>query len=347
MIRMREELLKLELESVHKISDAKSSILSNFFHLLELLEDFSDYPELEKYSKLISAPFFIGTWKNMLVGLSVYRLSRKLSNEELKNFECDCCRGVTTLYKTVYQWLVDFICEPLPETTVKYQLRHADKNMLFKGDTMTSVFTPIKEYIKLKYGLTNTHSLICSNTKPTDDWESYWAENIWHIDISKSANEFIYRGYSFANFLPVPQGFNTGRSNFGKWDSWDLTLAQIYQWYLDNPKTNGRTDDCALEKLFKHAQNRDDVILHCTQWLKNFYSWENFVEQNYMQAFILPDGRPKKFFKNHTLEYGLPKTLEEYEEFFENVNSCIEERGDSINKYLADSCTERREDSIQ
>ena len=94
------------------------------------------------------------------------------------------------------------------------------------------------------------------------------------------------------------------------------------------------SDNSALEKLFQHATRNENPVPYCTEWLKSFHSWENFVEQNYMQAFVLPDGRPKKFFSNHTLGYGLPKTLEEYEKFFKNVISCIKKREDSINKNL-------------
>lgn len=157
----------------------------------------------------------------------------------------------------------------------------------------------------------------------------YWLKHIWEIELSDAAYSFISNSYFPANFLPVPQGFNTGRSNFGKWDSWDLTLNQIYQWYMDNPQMNDPTNDCALAEMFIHAQNK-----YCTEWLKNFHSWKNFVELNYMRSFLLPDGRPKRFFVNHTLEYGLPKTIDEYEEFFQSVVICIEKRGDDMNKHL-------------
>lgn len=365
------------VNAINQIYDAKVSLLPIYYNLFEIYDDsfvklyekhkksglfeeydylfdtdfpiperFSGFPELEKhYSSHTSYSQF--RIYHMLEELSFYRLSRKLSNEKLRNIELDCCLGATELYKTAYLWLNDFTCEVLPEATEKYQLRHADKNILFKGDTMTSVFTPIKEYIKLKYGIASTLTPLDKCAKPTDDWELYWLENRYMIHLSDFANEFIYWGYSCANFLPVPQGFNAGRSNFGKWDSWDLTLNQIYQWYLDNPQMSHQTNDSTLEELFKYAQNTKDTIFYCTEWLKLFHSWENFVEQNYMQSFILPDGHPKKFFQNHTLEYGLPKTLEEYEEFFKNAVSCIKERGDSINKYLTDSRTEKHGTPIQ
>lgn len=319
------------------ITDAGASVIShNFYPLLQTyLSSYMDEPKRQKPSK-------IGDYMSMadnfpmyrtFIQFNIYRISKYLRAEPVKNFECDCSKGATDLYSQIYSWLKDSVCETVSGTTGKYQLRQADKGMIFKGDTMTSVFTPLKEYMKLKYEMKTTSS-------PKEDWETYWLESIrlsrFQQEIPGFVQHFILYAYSFANFLPVPQGFNTGRSNFGKWDSWDLTLNQIYQWYMDNPQMSAPTNDRALEKLFIRSKKyeRENTVSNCARWLKSFYSWENFVEQNYMESFVLPDGQPKRFFKNHTLEYGLPKTLEEYEEFFKNAVSCIKERAVSINKLI-------------
>lgn len=322
-------------EEINTIRNANDSVLKNFSVQLDCyLHDQTkqDYvtvpylPEIVKYHSYMIAPPILD--RLPLTLFSLYRLSSKIDNDEkLKNFECDCCCGVTKLYRKVYSWLKDFICESIPGTTVKYQLRHTDKNILFKGDTMTSIFTPIKKYIKLKSGIQCT-------TSKAEEWELYWLRNIWNINISEYALDFIWHGYSFANFHPVPKGFNRGRSRYGEWDSWDLTLNQIYQWYLDNPQIDMCSNNRALAELFKYSGNKEEVIFHCTEWLKTFRSWGNFVEKNYMQPFLLPSGCPKRFFENHTLEYGLPKTLDEYEEFFENAVSCMKKRGNVINDFL-------------
>lgn len=324
-------------EILRAIPDAKRYVLWNFKCLVEYScsltgsskweNDFKSYlvskDGLDSQSALSSA-------QENLALFILYKLSSKLGNDvenykEIRDFECDCCKEVTEFYKKIHNWLTDFICEPLPKTPAKYHLRHPNKDIIFKGDTMTSVFTPLKEYIKLKSGIQSTSS-------KTEDWGEYWLNNIYTINLSENAGDFIRWGYSFSNFLPVPQGFNTGRSNFGKWDSWDLILNQIYQWYLDNSPNNSltKTNDHALEKLFKNK----DTIFHCAEWLKGFSSWENFIKQNYMQSFLSPDGQPKKFFENHTLDYGLPKTLDEYEEFFETASTCIRKRGAVINYHL-------------
>ena len=55
------------------------------------------------------------------------------------------------------------------------------------------------------------------------------------VRLSPEAGRFLQLTHSIGNFIPVPRGFNTGRSGeYAKWDSWDLTLAQIFQWYTDN-----------------------------------------------------------------------------------------------------------------
>lgn len=312
---------KMIKESVSGKKCNLDCVLEDFMVLLKHNPDFSGFPKLEKYFSYVENTEL--SKENIFTWFCIYRLSYKLSNEELRDFECDCSKDITNLYKTTYHWLKNLVCESIVETPGKYRLHHPNTNTVFKGDTMTSVFTPLKGYIKLKYNIQRTSS-------KKEDWEAYWLKNIDNIDIPEFAADYIYWGYSFANFLPVPEHFNTGRSNYGKWDSWDLILAQIYQWYLDNPQMNSQTDNRALEKLFKYAAKEVNPVPYCTEWLKSFGSWGNFVEQNYMQAFVLPDGCPKKFFPNHTLEYELPKTLEEYEEFLKNAVSCIKERGKII-----------------
>lgn len=331
-------------QRIRDVYDSKTSILSNFNFLLDYAETFYHLPEELKKGWSLMENYYKHHMRTF-ISFCLYRLSGNLKAKSdkitarISDFECDCCQGVTKFYKTAYRWLDNFVCEPLTPTSEKYHLCH--ENIIFKGDTMTSVFTPLKEYFKLESGVRCTSS-------ETEDWYTFWLNNMWEAEFGEPrettvsirfpyfVTEFICACYCPANFLPVPQGFNAGRSNYGKWDSWDLTLHQIYQWYLDNPSSQRTytTNDQALMKLFKYASSKEDTIQHCTEWLIGFGSWENFVEQNYMQSFLLPDGSPKRFFENHTLEYELPKTLNEYEEFFKNAVSCITERGNIMNKSL-------------
>ena len=60
---------------------------------------------------------------------------------------------------------------------------------------------------------------------------------------------------------------------------------------------DSQTDNRALEKLFKCTRNTEVAVSYCTEWLKSFHSWENFVEQNYMQSFSSAGWTSKKFSK--------------------------------------------------
>ena len=85
-----------------------------------------------------------------------------------------------------------------------------------------------------------------------------------------------------------------------------------------------------LETLFRNDRNKQTSIEYCVLWLERFGTWENFVKQNCMESFVDKKGVPKRFFKNHSLNYPIPKTIKEFEEFFETVNECIANRGKAI-----------------
>ena len=118
-----------------------------------------------------------------------------------------------------------------------------------------------------------------------------------NIQLSSNAGLFLELGHTLGNFIPVPLGFNVGRSNFGKWDSWDLTLFQIYKWYSDNSQENEYYNNQALERLFTNDRNKQSTVLNCQEWLSTFRTWNDFVKENYLQSFVDRNGVPKQFFK--------------------------------------------------
>ena len=203
---------------------------------------------------------------------------------------------------------------------VKYELTNG--KLIYRGDTMTSAWVPIKNYIKL---------MMHVQTIPEQDmWELYFFRNTGKIELPSEAGRFLQLTHSVGNFIPVPEGFNKGRSGeYAKWDFWDLTLNQIFMWYNDNADlTKSRCHD-ALNRLFTYADDKD-VVGRCEAWLEMFGTWENFIKENYLEAFINEQGMPKVFFFGHSLDDPLPKTFEEFETFFKNVNECIEQRGKQI-----------------
>lgn len=261
--------------------------------------------------------------KKNLIKFCIYKYSSHLSDDNLKNFDCDVYFDITDSYKKTYRWLNGYTCQK-QQKSVKYELVHG--NSVFRGDTMTSIWTVLKEYIKLKtavYKITDN-----------DSWENFIIRNINNIKISNHCGRFIQLGHSIGNFIPVPPGFNVGRSNWGKWDSWDLTLTQIYQWYVDNRTSGNYINNNALERLFANDRYRQSTVENCQNWLRSFGTWENFVRGNYLESFLDRNGIPKKFFKKHSLDYPLPCTLQECEEFFRTANECIENRGKTILRFL-------------
>ena len=78
----------------------KHCVLEYFRVLLKHKLDFSGFPELEKYFSCAEHAEL--SKKNIFTLFCIYRLSYKLRNKELKDFECDCSKDITNLYKTTY-----------------------------------------------------------------------------------------------------------------------------------------------------------------------------------------------------------------------------------------------------
>ncbi len=298
-------------------------VKDDLMELLQRKKDFSGAEELKYYFQIYLNEK--NSIKKNLMKFCIYKLSANLTDAEIRNFDCDVSKGIIESFQKTYTWLNDSICQNQKDwngnsSPVKYELLSG--NTSYRGDTMTSIWTTLKEYIKLKTGI--------SSINENDTWEMFILREYKKINLSFHAGEFLELGHSIGNFIPVPQGFNVGRSNWGKWDYWDLTLYQIYQWYKDNNVRPDYYNNQALEMLFRNDRNKQTSIEHCMLWLKSFETWENFVKQNYMESFVDKKGIPKRFFKNHSLSYPIPRTIKEFEEFFKTVNECISKRGKEI-----------------
>ena len=290
----------------------------DFIYLLEQKRDFSGVPELSHYLEQYHEEK--NQSKKDLIGLCIYKLSISLTDKDLRYFDCDASKNVTESFIKTYHWLSDFQCQNQRSPyTIKYEL--VNGMQIFRGDTMTSLWIPIKQYLQHK-------NSICGISM--SKWKTYFLNNIDTLEISQEAGRFLQLGHSIGNFIPVPLGFNVGRSNFGRWDSWDLTLEQIYQWYQANTPMIGTSDDAALKLLFSHARRRQYAVSNCQSWLSHFGSWEAFVRENHLQPFVEKNGMPVKFFQGHSLNHPQPSTIAEFDSFFKTVNQCIEERGKQI-----------------
>lgn len=297
--------------------DCKEVVISELLKL----NDFSGCEKIKEFIRLYQV--VEDEKKKNLLKLNLYKLSGQLDVRHIREFDCDSCKDVTEVYNKAYKWLNDYNIEKQRNKTVKYELVKDD--VYYRGDTMTSPLTPLKRYFVLQGFDEKT---IRKN------FDDFVLDNISNINISENASNFICNTHSIGNFFPVPQGFNTGRSNFGKWDSWDLVMKQIYLWFQDNPNISVQTNNTALTKLLSNSKNVGDAVNHCVQWLKNFSDWKDFVNGNHLNSYVDSKGKPISFFKNHSLENPLPNTLEDMEEFFKNANNCILKRGIEIDKKL-------------
>lgn len=297
--------------------DCKEVVISELLKL----NDFSGCEKIKEFIRLYQV--VEDEKKKNLLKLNLYKLSGQLDVRHIREFDCDSCEDVTEVYNKAYKWLNDYNIEKQRNKTVKYELVKDD--VYYRGDTMTSPLTPLKRYFVLQGFDEKT---IRKN------FDDFVLDNISNINISENASNFICNTHSIGNFFPVPQGVNTGRSNFGKWDSWDLVMKQIYLWFQDNPNISVQTNNTALTKLLSNSKNVGDTVNHCVQWLKNFSDWKDFVNGNHLNSYVDSKGKPISFFKNHSLENPLPNTLEEMEEFFKNANNCILKRGIEIDKKL-------------
>lgn len=297
--------------------DCKEVVISELLKL----NDFSGCEKIKEFIRLYQV--VEDEKKKNLLKLNLYKLSGQLDVRHIREFDCDSCKDVTEVYNKAYKWLNDYNIEKQRNKTVKYELVKDD--VYYRGDTMTSPLTPLKRYFVLQGFDEKT---IRKN------FDDFVLDNISNINISENASNFICNTHCIGNFFPVPQGFNTGRSNFGKWDSWDLVMKQIYLWFQDNPNISVQTNNTALTKLLSNSKNVGDAVNHCVQWLKNFSDWKDFVNGNHLNSYVDSKGKPISLYKNHSLENPLPNTLEDMEEFFKNANNCILKRGIEIDKKL-------------
>ena len=289
ILQIKFSMVELTKRRVRMVYRYDYDVKNNLIDLLEAKQDFSGVLEmpyyLEQYHQETS------TARQNLQRFLIYKLSSYLSDTDLKQFDCDVCEEMTTSYLKAYHWLDGYWSEQQPSTAVKYEVTNGD--ITYRGDTMTSAGIPIKNYIQLKM---SGQSKIQGNM-----WELYFLRNMEKIKLSPEAGRFLQLTHSIGNFIPVPSGFNTGRSGeYAKWDSWDLTLTQIFQWYTDNSNMTDICNHGALERLFTYAKNKESAIQYCEAWLQLFGTWENFVNENYLVAFLDKIGVPKKFFLGHS-----------------------------------------------
>jgi len=269
-----------------------------------------------------------------------------------KGIDCDVSEKAVRIYKECYEYLVNSEGPSLINgSTCKYQLK-ASSGMNFVGDTMTSFLTTFKEYLGVYHCiiLDDGKNVPIGERKGTgsnanvEHWMIYTEECIDNgtLKISDNMRKFIELNHTIGNQCPVPECFNSNRSNFGKWDFWDLTLLSIYRWYKENEQLNiGKDDtvDTALIKMFEKGKDKFKAIENTKKWLLLHMTWNNFVKANHFQDFVEnigPEefGEPEFFWEGHSFVDSVPNTKKKVDALLESCSRMIEARGERIEQHF-------------
>lgn len=196
----------------------------------------------------------------------------------------------------------------------------------YRGDTMCSWSTTVNRCLRHK------------NPPRLDDIDETLATCI--VD-------FMQVVYTIGNFIPAPSAFQKRGFSPSK-DYWDLALAAIYNYYQIRDKSVREDTDCtfirpelySLEWLLRGEKNAEN----CKPWLDRFKTWDNFVEQNFMQPFLKVDkpvnghyGPPDELWKGHFDCGGIPQGEDEFQQFFTNATQRILARGEMIAKKVKET----------
>lgn len=155
--------------------------------LIELLQEknnFSGQPELEHYLQVYRNEK--DEIKRNLMKFCIYKLTQYLSDIEVSSFDCDASKEITKSYQKTYSWLEDSVFQNQKDrngnnSPVKYELLNG--NSIFRGDSMTSIWTTLKGYIKLKTGVSKINN--------DDTWEMYILRESSRINLSANAGRFL------------------------------------------------------------------------------------------------------------------------------------------------------------
>lgn len=271
--------------------------------------------------------------------------------------DCDVSNHIVSVYMKAWNFLKNAKKREQSYTNRKgdkiYKCKYkfeilAENQKKYLGDTMTSPWTSFKEYLKIvrsdimeKDG--GVPYKYRKGNRNLEKWKNFIIDAIHtaKLVIPDYVQEFLGATYTYGNFIPVPEYFNAGRSNGGKWDYWDLTLLCIYNWYKCNDLrciSLNETDDKYLNKLFSNSKTPYESVCECKEWLNIFKTWGNFIEQNFLQDFVYQIGegygQPIMFWGNHSFDNPNPKREEEFEVFYKGVNEKIKKRGERISQKL-------------
>lgn len=220
----------------------------------------------------------------------------------------------------------------------------------FSGDTMNSIFTTFTKWLSAVQAIKGPGQW--SNRKVLQRYidKNEKNESILYAAVKEDKDRvlsFFKSSYTLGNFIPAPAVFQKRGFSPSK-DYWDLALASIYNYYQlrdksvreDTVCTFIRPEPYSLEWLLRAEKNAEN----CKPWLDRFKTWDNFVEQNFMQPFLKVDkpvnghyGPPDELWKGHFDCGGIPQGEDEFQQFFTNATQRILARGEMIAKKVKET----------
>ncbi|WEV52373.1 hypothetical protein [Bifidobacterium sp. ESL0704] len=124
--------------------------------------------------------------------------------------------------------------------------------------------------------------------------------------VNDGINKFACWTHTIGNFIVMPAWMNTGRGSYraAPKDYWDRTVKDIHD-FLQSPTHDGS-------------------------------AFKDVINKYYLQPYINRDGTVGEFWKGHLKGSGLPKTIEDFENFYFCVNTLIKARGWWMTKKLCE-----------
>lgn len=261
-----------------------------------------------------------------------YKAYNKENNKE-NTIDCDVCELTISVYKLAWEFLKK--SEPSnQERNIngsqvtfknKYQLMLDDE--IYLGDSMTS-FAHTKTQLK----------------------KIVYKKDTQKIKIEENIEELAKLYHTLGNMIPIPDKFNIERSGvYADCDFWDLTMQKIKEWY--EKKGDKEAQRKTLEELLNpHKENRHVTtsVTNCENWLNHFKTWNEFVKQNFLNAFIAKKENgelikdendnyiPIVFWEGHSHNsVDIPTSEEEFLDYLVLLNTAIRDRNkDIINEII-------------
>ena len=288
---------------------------------------------------------------------ALYKLDE---DEAFKGVDCDVSLAAIVTYALMHEWLIYPTIQKQKGYARKYEIKNGS-GTIYKGDTMTSAWPFIKEYLDCLYKHKNTSNefeksftLSKRGRLATDDprykeLKKYFYDQIISNEaflaiientISNEARAFLDNYHKPGNMIICPKKFNKERAGYqARYDTVDRMLWAIYNYFQTKEKQY-------LEKLFRKVEGNDleTSIKNFEKWMDEakIKTWSKFVEINLLDDFVEKDTQiPISMKTDKPIEDSedydpMPETPDEFEAFFSNLNRRIKARTKRIYTKITD-----------